>query len=173
MTGIRRKLGIGIALATAIAALGIGQSVLDQGAQAQGATVEAPMFEVDPLWPKPLPNHWVLGSAIGVYVDTDDHVWIIHRKQALSAETEASAGRNAPKGECCSAAPPVLEFDAAGNLAERWPENPNGSARAVAGVCDSTGRILGLMPHPDAFLYPWHHPDWPRRRADLERRLQQ
>ena len=38
----------------------------------------------------------------------------------LSAETEASAGRNAPKGECCSAAPPVLEFDAAGNLVSSW-----------------------------------------------------
>ncbi len=55
-----------------------------------------------------------------------------------------------------------------GKIAERWPENPNGSALGVAGVCDATGRILGLMPHPDAFLYPWHHPDWPRRRRELE-----
>jgi phosphoribosylformylglycinamidine synthase len=37
-------------------------------------------------------------------------------------------------------------------------------------VCDATGRILGLMPHPDAFLYPWNHPDWPRRRAEIEAR---
>ena len=60
--------------------------------------------------------------------------------------------------------------DAAGQPTERWPENPNGSALGVAGVSDHTGRILGLMPHPDAFLYPWHHPDWPRRRAALEAR---
>ena len=80
----------------------------------------APRFEVDPLWPKPLPNHWLIGSAIGVSVDSRDHVWIIHRRQALNAETEASAGRNAPKGECCGVAPPVLEFDAAGNLAGSW-----------------------------------------------------
>ncbi len=80
----------------------------------------APRFEVDPLWPKPLPNHWLIGSAIGVAVDSRDHVWIIHRRQALNAETEASAGRNAPKGECCAVAPPVLEFDAAGNLAGSW-----------------------------------------------------
>ena len=40
----------------------------------------------------------------------------------------------------------------------------------MAGVCDASGRILGLMPHPDAFLYPWHHPDWPRRRRELEAR---
>ena len=61
----------------------------------------APRFEVDPFWPKPLPNHWVLGSAIGVSVDSRDHVWIIHRHQSLNLETEASAGKNAPAGECC------------------------------------------------------------------------
>ncbi len=80
----------------------------------------APRFEVDPLWPKPLPNHWLLGSTIGVAADSRDHVWIIHRRQALNAETEASAGRNAPKGECCTEAPPVLEFDPAGNLVSSW-----------------------------------------------------
>lgn len=63
---------------------------------------------------------------------------------------------------------PLRYVDAEGKIAERWPENPNGSALGVAGVCDATGRILGLMPHPDAFLYPWHHPDWPRRRRELE-----
>jgi phosphoribosylformylglycinamidine synthase len=60
--------------------------------------------------------------------------------------------------------------DGEGRPTERWPENPNGSALGVAGVSDHTGRILGLMPHPDAFLYPWHHPDWPRRRAEVEAR---
>ena len=47
-----------------------------------GRTVQAPMFEVDPLWPKPLPNHWLLGMTIGVWVDDQDHVWIIHRGAA-------------------------------------------------------------------------------------------
>ena len=46
-------------------------------AQAQGAAVQAPRFEVDPLWPKPLPNHWVLGSLGGITVDEQDHVWIL------------------------------------------------------------------------------------------------
>ncbi|MBP7147326.1 MAG: phosphoribosylformylglycinamidine synthase subunit PurQ [Acidobacteria bacterium] len=55
--------------------------------------------------------------------------------------------------------------DAADRPTERWPDNPNGSARAVAGVTDVSGRVLGLMPHPDAFLHPWQHPDW-RRAAD-------
>ena len=59
-------------------------------------------------------------------------------------------------------------LDQAGQPTEAWPQNPNGSARGVAGVTDATGRILGLMPHPDAFLYPWHHPDYARRRKELE-----
>jgi phosphoribosylformylglycinamidine synthase len=45
-----------------------------------------------------------------------------------------------------------------------YPANPNGSAHAIAGICDSTGRIFGLMPHPERFIEPWHHPRWTRRR---------
>lgn len=89
-------------------------------AAAAGEDPVAPMFEVDPLWPKPLPNHWVLGSTIGVSVDSRDHVWIIHRQGALNDQTEASAGINTPNGQCCAAAPPVLEFDADGNLVSSW-----------------------------------------------------
>jgi DNA-binding beta-propeller fold protein YncE len=80
----------------------------------------APRFEVDPFWPKPLPNHWILGSAIGVSVDSRDHVWIVHRQQSLNQRTEGSAGNSTPEGACCAAAPPVLEFDAAGNLVGSW-----------------------------------------------------
>jgi len=80
----------------------------------------APRFEVDPLWPKPLPNHWLLGSAVGVSVDSRDHIWIIHREQSLNARTEAGVGTSTRQGECCTAAPPVLEFDAAGNLVGSW-----------------------------------------------------
>jgi DNA-binding beta-propeller fold protein YncE len=85
-----------------------------------GAAGVAPRFEVDPFWPKPLPSHWVLGSTIGVSVDSRDHVWIIHRQQSLNAETEASAGKNAPSGACCMPAPNVIELDAAGNVASSW-----------------------------------------------------
>jgi DNA-binding beta-propeller fold protein YncE len=135
-----------------------------------------PTFEVDPLWPKPLPNHWILGQTIGVAVDARDHVWIVHRGDAsLNIMTEgnnttgptwtvtsnqpwlalpgASRGGTgsgtlsfsitgaAPKepatgtltvtvtgsqplkespAACCSGAPPVLEFDQAGNLVGHW-----------------------------------------------------
>ena len=80
----------------------------------------APMFEVDPLWPKPLPNHWLLGSTIGVAVDSREHVWIIHRTETL-ANNEIPAALDPPSTEeCCFAAPPVVEFDAEGNLVGSW-----------------------------------------------------
>ena len=79
----------------------------------------APLFEVDPLWPKPFPNHWLLGSRIGVAVDSRDHVWIIHRGNL--ANNEMPAALDPPIAEaCCFAAPPVLEFDAEGNLIGSW-----------------------------------------------------
>ena len=55
--------------------IGIGS----RNAVAHAAAVRAPRFEVDPLWPKPLPNHWVMGMTIGVSVDAQDHIWIVHR----------------------------------------------------------------------------------------------
>jgi len=54
-----------------------------------------------------------------------------------------------------------------GAATEAWPHNPNGSAHGVAGVCDPSGRLFGLMPHPDAYLYPFHHPHWRRLGAAL------
>jgi phosphoribosylformylglycinamidine synthase subunit PurQ / glutaminase len=43
-----------------------------------------------------------------------------------------------------------------------YPDNPNGSAANAAGICDRTGRVFGLMPHPEAFVRPEHHPEWTR-----------
>lgn len=60
---------------------------------------------------------------------------------------------------------PVRYVDAQGAPTEAWPDNPNGSPRGIAGVCDPSGRLFGLMPHPDAFLYPFQHPQYFRRRA--------
>lgn len=44
----------------------------------------------------------------------------------------------------------------------RFPDNPNGSVDDIAGICDATGRVFGLMPHPEAYLHPTNHPDWTR-----------
>ncbi|MBV8207106.1 MAG: hypothetical protein JO041_09960 [Acidobacteria bacterium] len=86
---------------------------------AQDSRALAPRFEVDPMWPKPLPNHWILGSVAGVAVDSRDHVWIIHRPNSLEAG-EMHASTNPPIAQCCVPAPPVLEFDPAGNLVGSW-----------------------------------------------------
>ena len=112
----RRQLLIGTIFVVAIGLLAITEVILQRTVQAQegGGSVRAPRFEVDPFWPKPLPNHWVLGSAIGVWVDERDYVWIIHRSSATLDDNEK--GIEMKTAECCAGAPPVLEFDAAGNL---------------------------------------------------------
>jgi len=55
---------------------------------------------------------------------------------------------------------PVRYADEAGAPTERWPDNPDGSPGGVAGLCDPSGRVFGLMPHPEAYLYPENHPRW-------------
>ncbi len=52
--------------------------------------------------------------------------------------------------------------DDSGRATMEYPANPNGSARAIAGICDPTGRIFGLMPHPERFIDSWQHPRWTR-----------
>ena len=47
-----------------------------------------------------------------------------------------------------------------------FPHNPNASQNAVAGICDPTGRIFGLMPHPEAYLSPYNHPHWQRQKIN-------
>jgi hypothetical protein len=124
-----RKHGIvlGVSLVAAFVGLGAGQAALQSASAAQAQSFEAPYFEVDPLWPKPLPNHWILGNAIGVGIDSKDHVFIVHRGlPSLNARTEAGAAQNPPSGECCLAAPPVLEFDPDGKLVNSWGGPPPG-----------------------------------------------
>lgn len=52
--------------------------------------------------------------------------------------------------------------DAQGRPTQQYPDNPNGSTDAIAGLTDATGRVLGLMPHPERALFGWHHPAWTR-----------
>jgi DNA-binding beta-propeller fold protein YncE len=118
----KRNRLIGAIFAAMLGGLLVTDMVLQHAVAAQngGGTVRAPRFEVDPFWPKPLPNHWLLGAAIGVWVDERDHIWIIHRSSATLNNNERGAELNPPTGECCKGAPPVLEFDAEGNLVQSW-----------------------------------------------------
>jgi DNA-binding beta-propeller fold protein YncE len=93
-----------------------------------------PQFQVDPAWPKPLPNNWTFGEFSGVAIDSRDHVWITQRPRTL-ADDEKYLTLNPPVGECCAPAPPVMEFDAEGTFLNgwggpgsgyEWPENEHG-----------------------------------------------
>ncbi len=58
---------------------------------------------------------------------------------------------------------PIHYVDNGGNPTEEFPWNPNGSPGGMAGLCDPTGRVFGLMPHPEAYYSPFLHPQWPRQ----------
>ena len=118
---MKRNVAIGTGVLALLVALGLAQGVLQRTAAAQAkGTVQAPRFEVDPMWPKPLPNHWVYGNVIGVGVDTKDHIYIIHRGAGSLEPKEIYATTNPPSSECCVPAPPVVEFDADGNFVRAW-----------------------------------------------------
>ena len=122
------------------------------------STGKTPGFVVDPAWPQPLPNNWLLGQIGGLYVDPHDHIWVYNRPRTMTNE---EAGLEGPvpgavnqKGQpvnglgqvrtygtiadCCKAAPSVLEFDTAGKLLRAWggPADPGfigGKCKAEAG----------------------------------------
>jgi DNA-binding beta-propeller fold protein YncE len=116
---MKRNLRITGIFVLLLAALTTAYVVLAKRAVVQAAGTQAPRFEVDPMWPKPLPNHWIVGNTIGVSVDAQDHIWIIHRAGSLE-RMETYAAATPPASDCCSAAPPVLEFDEEGNLIGHW-----------------------------------------------------
>ena len=92
-------------------------SLVSVEAAAQGSGL--PQYVVEPFWPKPLPDNWILGQVAGVAVDNDDSVWIIHRPSTL-VDDEKGAEKNPPETRCCKAAPPVLHFAADGSLLGSW-----------------------------------------------------
>src|SRR5258705_557724 len=117
MTNIsgKRRHYVSVIVVTLLIAAGIGGILRAQTRSA----FQVPKFEVDPFWPKPLPNHWVLGSVTGVAVDREDHIWIVHRGADSLGNNEKGGILKPPTG-CCVPAPPVLEFDQAGNLIGHW-----------------------------------------------------
>src|SRR5258706_112883 len=95
---------------------------------------QVPQFSVDAGWPKTLPNRWILGQVSGIATDRQDRIWVVHRPGSLTPR-ERAAERTPPEAKCCVAAPPVLVFDASGNLlfswggpgtGYQWPESEHG-----------------------------------------------
>src|SRR5438067_7471915 len=106
-----------IALATALAAAGV-LLPLAHGVSAQKKP-RVPIYKVDPFWPKPLPNNWIIQGVPVMVTDRNDHIWVISRPRDINPD-EAGASTNPPRSDCCMAAPAVLEFDTAGNLPSSW-----------------------------------------------------
>ena len=117
---INKKLAIGSFLTASLVALGVGQSKLQDPTIAASNDVMAPAFLVDPLWPKPLPNHWITGNTIGVDVDDRDHIFTVHRNTENMFGGRTEIGLALGVAECCTPAPPILEYDIEGNLINAW-----------------------------------------------------
>jgi hypothetical protein len=139
-----------------LGALALGSSLLQKRAVVEAAGVQAPRFEVDPLWPKPLPNHWVIGATIGVAADSKDNIWIIHREGSLEAK-EKYATWSPKASDCCAPAPPILAFNQAGDLIAHfggkgegyeWPASNHGIDVDYKGNVWIGGNGRGPQPAP-------------------------
>lgn len=117
----------------------IAQTYPNMPADASGSQVPdgVAQFAVDPFWPKPLPNNWILGQVAGTAVDGDDNVWIIHRPWTVQNTNAGSTpeqttrdrtwGHDPLQSLCCTTAPPVIAFDSDGNVVHAWGgDDPDG-----------------------------------------------
>ena len=143
------KLITGLSLALAVLALGMGQERLqNKTAIAANNDVLAPHFEVDPLWPKPLPNHWIQGNTIGVDVDDRDHIFIVHRNTESQFMRIQEIGLYSGVSECCTPAPPILEFDINGNLINAW----GGPVEGAPYVWPESNHGIEVAPNGDIWI---------------------
>jgi hypothetical protein len=90
-------------------------SAIGPAARAQ----DPPRYKYDPDWPKQLPNNWTMEAITGMFVDQDDHIWVLQRPRDFD-KTENYAALTPPSAECCVQPPAVLEFDTDGNLLKSW-----------------------------------------------------
>jgi DNA-binding beta-propeller fold protein YncE len=83
------------------------------------ASEDAPHYQVDPFWPKQLPNNWTMGQVGGMAIDGQDHIWVLQRPRSAT-EDELGAQRTPPRSDCCNSTPSVLEFNTDGNVIKSW-----------------------------------------------------
>lgn len=154
---MKRTLSIGAIVLVGLLAAGLDQLPVQSALFAQGRGAAGPPSpRVDPLWPQPLPNHWVLGSVTGVAVDAQNHVWVTHRgADSLEGNEKGMMATPPTSTKCCTAAPFVLEFDTAGKVLSnfggpgqgyQWPQSPGGIA--VDGKGNVWIAAAGLEPAP-------------------------
>ena len=71
------------------------------------------------IWPKPLPNNWILGQVGGMAIDAQDNIWVFQRPRSLT-DDEKGAALTPPRSKCCVPAPSVLVFNQAGDVVKSW-----------------------------------------------------
>jgi sugar lactone lactonase YvrE len=103
---------------TAAVVAGLTVGGVAQSAKPNAGGQKIPTFTYDPSWPKELPNKWIVGNIGAVWVDAKDHVWIAHRPGGTTNLSERFGLTG--EAECCFPAPPVIEFDQAGNVVQAW-----------------------------------------------------
>src|SRR4030095_5989314 len=81
-------------------------------------TADTPKFQIDPSWPKTLPNEWSLGQIGGIFVDAQDHIWINQRPGTLDAREKRAS--TTPNVKCCKPDPSGVELDPEGNVVQAW-----------------------------------------------------
>jgi len=142
------KLLIGSTLVVALVVLGVVQSKIQEPSIAASNDVMAPHFQVDPFWPKPLPNHWVQGNTIGVDVDDRDHIFAVHRNSESQFMRIQEIGLYSGVAECCTPAPPILEFDLEGNLINAW----GGPVEGAPYVWPESNHGIEVAPNGDIWI---------------------
>jgi len=138
-----RTLLIGATPIIACAGALVAQAAPKGATKAQGA--QGPKFEVDMLWPKPMANRWILGSVTGLAIDANDHIFVLNIPDYFTARTEIGSSTTPPTGECCSAAPAVLEYDAGGTVVGHW-------GGAATGEWPTTANGIAIDPHGDIWI---------------------
>lgn len=144
MKRTRRRFAKSMLLAPLAALAVFGTRQLTIAAASQGPTVQAPRFVVEPTWPKPLPDHRLLGSATGLAVDSRDHIHVLNLTDNFVTRTETGADQTPPIAECCFPSANVLEFDPEGNLVRQWGGPAQGYDWPLANhglAIDPTGNI--------------------------------
>jgi DNA-binding beta-propeller fold protein YncE len=99
--------------------LSIGASLLALSVCSLTDAQAPPTYKVDASWPKELPNNWIMGQVGGMAVDAQDHIWVLQRPSS-NTKDDLGGAQTPPVSECCVSAPPVLVFDAEGNLLKSW-----------------------------------------------------
>jgi hypothetical protein len=128
---------------------------------------ESPGFVLDPAWPQPLPNNWVIGDVGGIAVDKHDQIWVYHRPRSVGSQDSGMQGAAAkdakgnaisvlghprPNGQingCCDSAPSILVFNTAGKLLKAWGGPAGARARHL---CRSQRFRLHRRQRPGARL---------------------